>query len=159
AISHRAPRRFGAQRRAAIFDLAARDGCASVGAVWNYRRIGSHLVMARAGHNLRTSYLESNEVFRRPYQKILILSILLLALLLPAASSNFFIHLVNLCFLAAIGALGLMLLTRYCGQISLGHPAFLAIGAYTPALLPLHLRAPFLGAPPAPALCVRLGAF
>ena len=28
--------------------------------------------MARAGTNLRTSYLESNEVLRRPYQKLLV---------------------------------------------------------------------------------------
>jgi hypothetical protein len=80
--------------------------------------------MARTGHNLRTSYLESNEVLRRPYQKILVLLILLLALFLPAGSSKFFIHLLNLSFLAAIGALGLMILTGYCGQISLGHAAF-----------------------------------
>jgi branched-chain amino acid transport system permease protein len=37
--------------------------------------------------------------------------------------------------IAVIGALGLNLLTGYTGQISLGHGAFLAIGAYTSALL------------------------
>ena len=108
--------------------------------------------MARTGHNLRTSYLESNEVLRRPYQKILVLLILLLALFLPAGSSKFFIHLLNLCFLAAIGALGLMILTGYCGQISLGHAAFLAIGAYTTAILTLHVEAPFIVVLPAAAI-------
>jgi hypothetical protein len=66
--------------------------------------------MARAGTNLRTSYVEANEVLRRPYQKVLIAIVLAGALLLPAASSTYFVHLLDLCLLSAIGALGLMLL-------------------------------------------------
>jgi branched-chain amino acid transport system permease protein len=108
--------------------------------------------MARTGYNLRISYLESNEVLRRPYQKVLLALVLAAALLLPAGSSNFFVHLMNLCFLAAIGALGLMILTGYCGQISLGHAAFLAIGAYTTVILTLHLNAPFIVVVPTAAI-------
>jgi len=40
---------------------------------------------------------------------------------------------------------GLTLLTGLSGQISLGNGAFMAIGAYTTALLMLHLNWPFLG--------------
>ncbi len=108
--------------------------------------------MARIGTNLRTSYLESNEVLRRPYQKALVALILMAAALLPAASSNYFIHLMNLCYLAGIGALGLAILTGYCGQISLGHAAFLAIGAYTTVILTLHANAPFVAVLPAAAV-------
>jgi branched-chain amino acid transport system permease protein len=108
--------------------------------------------MARTGYNLRISYLESNEVVRRPYQKALLALVLAAALLLPAGSSNFFVHLMNLCFLAVIGALGLMILTGYCGQISLGHAGFLAIGAYTTAILTIHLEAPFIVVLPAAAI-------
>ena len=108
--------------------------------------------MARTGHNFRTSYLESNELLRRPYQKALVLLVLLAALLLPAASSNFFVHLLNLSLLAAIAALGLMILTGYCGQISLGHAGFLAIGAYTTAILTIHLKTPFVVVVPAAAI-------
>jgi len=108
--------------------------------------------MVRAGYNLRTSYLEANEVLRRPYQKILVALVLLAALLIPAASSNFFVHLLNLSFLAAIAALGLMILTGYCGQISLGHAGFLAIGAYTTAILTIHLTTPFIAVLPAAAI-------
>jgi len=39
---------------------------------------------------------------------------------------------------------GLTLLTGLSGQISLGHGAFMAIGAYTTALLLLHLSWPFI---------------
>src|SRR5215471_16166917 len=108
--------------------------------------------MARAGTNLRTSYLEANEVLRRPYQKLLVLLILALALLLPAGSSDYFLHLVNLCFLACIGALGLMILTGFCGQISLGHAAFLAIGAFTTVILTVHVKMPFVVVVPAAAV-------
>ena len=73
--------------------------------------------MSRAGTNLRTDYLEANEVLHRPYQKTLVAMILAVAALLPAATSTYFVHLLDLCFLSAIGALGLMLLTGYCGQI------------------------------------------
>ena len=69
--------------------------------------------MARAGTNLRTSYLESNEMLPRPYQKLLIVLILATALVLPFGSSDYFMHLINLCFLACIGALGLMILTGF----------------------------------------------
>src|SRR3990172_9180080 len=108
--------------------------------------------MARVGYNLRTSYLESNEVLRRPYQKALVALILAAGVLLPAASSNYFIHLMNLCYLAGIGALGLAILTGYCGQISLGHAAFLAIGAYTTVILTLHAKAPFIVVVPVAAV-------
>ncbi|HEX6518948.1 MAG TPA: branched-chain amino acid ABC transporter permease, partial [Streptosporangiaceae bacterium] len=41
---------------------------------------------------------------------------------------------------------GLTVLTGLSGQISLGHGAFMAIGAYTTALLLLHLGWPFIAA-------------
>ncbi len=108
--------------------------------------------MARAGYNLRTNYLESNEVLRRPYQRLLVALILLAAVVLPMGSSNFFLHLMNLCFLAGIGALGLTILTGFCGQISLGHAAFLAVGAFTTVILTVHVGAPFLLVVPAAAI-------
>ena len=79
--------------------------------------------MARAGTNLRTSYLEANEVLRRPYQKLLDRADPYCGARVAAGSSGYFLHLMNLCLLACIGALGLMILTGFCGQISLGHAA------------------------------------
>ena len=115
--------------------------------------------MARIATNLRTSYLQSNEVLQRPYQKLLVAIILLSALALPAGSSTYFIHLMNLCFLAAIGALGLAILTGYCGQISLGHAAFLAIGAFTTVILSVKLQLPFVVVIPAAAVAGALVGF
>jgi branched-chain amino acid transport system permease protein len=95
-------------------------------------------------YTLRTRYLQANEVLGRPHQKVLVGLILAFALILPAMVSTYFVHLLDLCLLSAIGALGLMLLTGYCGQISLGHAAFLAVGAYTTVILNAHVGAPFV---------------
>lgn len=54
-----------------------------------------------------------------------------LALLLLALGSDYYIYIGDLCLLAAIGAIGLNLLTGTAGQLSIGSAAFLAIGAFT----------------------------
>jgi ABC-type branched-subunit amino acid transport system permease subunit/ABC-type branched-subunit amino acid transport system ATPase component len=45
-----------------------------------------------------------------------------------------------------VAAIGLNLLAGYAGQVSLGHAAFIAIGAYSVALLTVDHHWPFLGA-------------
>jgi branched-chain amino acid transport system permease protein len=115
--------------------------------------------MSKKGYSLRIDHLESNQILRRPYQKLLVGGILMLALILPSLTSTFLIHLMNLSFLAAIGALGLMLLTGVCGQISLGHAAFLAVGAFTTVILTTHAAMPFLVVVPAAALAGALLGF
>ncbi len=51
-----------------------------------------------------------------------------------------------------VAVLGLNLLVGYSGQISLGHGAFFAIGAYTAAILTVKLDVPYLLGVPAAAL-------
>ena len=52
--------------------------------------------------------------------------------------------------IAIVGAVGLMILTGFAGQISLGHAAFLAIGAFTTAVLGERWQLPFW-------LCLPIG--
>src|SRR5688500_5904991 len=52
----------------------------------------------------------------------------------PVLPEYYLSQLTFVCIYALIGV-GLMLLTGYTGQISLGHAAFLAVGAYTEAVL------------------------
>src|SRR5713101_9071162 len=59
-----------------------------------------------------------------------------------------FIFVLNAIGIFAIGACGLTLLTGFTGQISLGHAAFMAIGAYASALLTQAWRLPFIVALP-----------
>jgi branched-chain amino acid transport system permease protein len=53
----------------------------------------------------------------------------------PDIVSNYRLFLVSTMIIAAIAVLGLNLLTGFNGQISLGHGAFYAVGAYTAAIL------------------------
>ena len=52
---------------------------------------------------------------------------------LPDLVSDYRLFLVSTMIIAAIAVLGLNLLTGFNGQISLGHGAFYAVGAYTAA--------------------------
>jgi branched-chain amino acid transport system permease protein len=59
----------------------------------------------------------------------------------------------------ALALLGMNLLVGYNGQISLGHGAFYAIGAYATALMVVHADAPhWLAVPLAGAVCLVVGA-
>jgi branched-chain amino acid transport system permease protein len=61
--------------------------------------------------------------------------LVVLACALPFLVSNYRVFQLTLVLTYAIALLGLNLLTGYNGQISLGHGAFYAIGAYTAAIL------------------------
>jgi branched-chain amino acid transport system permease protein len=66
-----------------------------------------------------------------------------LALVAPAVLGEFYIGELGAVFIFAIAGVGLMLLVGYTGLISLGHAAFLGIGAYVNAVL-LDRGVPFL---------------
>jgi branched-chain amino acid transport system permease protein len=61
----------------------------------------------------------------------------------PFFASPLQLDLSNQVFLAGIGALSLMLLTGFAGQISLGHAGLFAAGAFTTGILYKELGAPF----------------
>lgn len=64
--------------------------------------------------------------------------LLIIAFSGPLWLDKFFMGEFALVFIYAIAGLGLMLLVGYTGLVSLGHAAFLAIGAYTHAYLMNH---------------------
>lgn len=84
----------------------------------------------------------------------------LLALLLLAApwlvGEYLMSQLQFICIYSIVG-LGLMLLVGYTGQISLGHAAFLAIGAYTEALLQARGASFFVSLPAAALVSAAAG--
>jgi branched-chain amino acid transport system permease protein len=82
----------------------------------------------------------------------------LLAPLFPDVVSNYRLFLVSTMIIAAIAVLGLNLLTGFNGQISLGHGAFYAVGAYTAAILMDKLDVPYYATLPAAAVvCFVVG--
>src|SRR3990170_2310912 len=62
----------------------------------------------------------------------------------PVLSDNpYTLHVLSLVGIYAIVAMGLNLVFGYTGQISLGHAAYFAVGAYTSGIVTLQLGAPF----------------
>jgi len=59
-------------------------------------------------------------------------------------SNPYYIQVVTMMGIFLIAALGLHLITGVTGQFSFGHAAFLSIGAYSSALMTIHLHTPFL---------------
>jgi branched-chain amino acid transport system permease protein len=77
---------------------------------------------------------------------------------IPLVASSYQIYVVDTILIACIGALGLNLLTGSTGQISIGHGAFLGVGAFTSALLVTRAGAPlWLSVPTAGALTALIG--
>ena len=77
-------------------------------------------------------------------------ALLLVALMvLPFLVKNYRVFQFNLVLVYAIAILGLNILTGFNGQISLGHGAFYAFGAYTAAILMDKLGVPYWATLPA----------
>ena len=91
----------------------------------------------------------------RPHQvlrAVVLAGVVLVAVGLPFDSSTVVNGELTLVLVYAVAVLGLNLLVGYSGQISLGHGAFFAIGAYTAAILIAHLHLQYLLSLPAVAL-------
>ncbi len=84
--------------------------------------------------------------------------LLVAACVLPFLVSNYRVFQFTLVLVYAIALLGLNMLTGYNGQISLGHGAFYAIGAYVAAILMDKFGVPYwLTIPAAGAVCLVAG--
>ncbi len=89
---------------------------------------------------------------------IFLVVLVLVACALPFLVSNYRVFQFTLVLVYAIALLGLNLLTGYNGQISLGHGAFYAIGAYTAAILMDKFGFPYWATLPiAGAVCLVVG--
>ena len=84
--------------------------------------------------------------------------LLVFACALPFVVGNYRVFQLTLALAYAIAILGLNMLTGYNGQISLGHGAFFAIGAYTAAILMDKAGFPYWSTIPiAGAVCLLAG--
>jgi branched-chain amino acid transport system permease protein len=61
---------------------------------------------------------------------------------IPYVADSYWISVCNQVGYTVLGALGVQLLIGFCGQVTLGHAAFLAVGAYTSTLLILEFPWP-----------------
>jgi branched-chain amino acid transport system permease protein len=94
----------------------------------------------------------------RVYRIAGIVALLIAATALPFFISDYRTFQLTLVICYAISLLGLNILTGYNGQISLGHGAFFAIGAYTAAIMMDRWDLPYWSTiPAAGAICLVAG--
>ena len=91
----------------------------------------------------KTNYRDDIKIFQTRFIKFWLCVLALCLLIFPFLVEQYFLYIANLCGIAVIGALGLNILAGYTGQISLGHSAFIAIGAYTSTILSVKWGFPF----------------
>jgi branched-chain amino acid transport system permease protein len=89
------------------------------------------------------SYAEDMAIFRTKTQWGLLIALLVLLMIAPLFVGNFWLNKINLVGITLIAATGLNILVGYCGQLSIGQVGFIAVGAYTSAILTSKLGLPF----------------
>ncbi|MDG4657484.1 branched-chain amino acid ABC transporter permease [Ectobacillus antri] len=102
------------------------------------------------------NYKQDTALFKIARVRWRVLAMLALFFAFPLISSDYVIGLVTLCGIAAIGAIGLNILTGFTGQISIGVGAFLGVGGYTSAVLTAKLGLSFWVAVPTAGLVTAL---
>ena len=90
------------------------------------------------------NYAADMAVLRTKTHWALFIGFLVLLFTSPLYLGNYWLGVANLIGITLIAAIGLNILTGYCGQLSIGHAGFIAVGAYTAAILTNRLELPFL---------------
>src|SRR3954451_13361783 len=105
----------------------------------------------------KTSYAADMALYPLPIARWTVAAIVVLfAVVLPLSLHEYYLSIINLSLIAIVGALGLNILVGYTGQISVGHAAFMSVGAYTAANLAVKLSLPFWITLPAGGLMAAL---
>jgi branched-chain amino acid transport system permease protein len=89
-------------------------------------------MLYRENGQFKTSYRADQQIFPIAQDRVLIIALVLAAfLVVPMLATDYFFQAILLPFLImSLAALGVNILVGYCGQISLGSGAFMAVGAY-----------------------------
>src|ERR1700757_3454696 len=105
----------------------------------------------------KTTYATDMALYPLPITKWAVAAMAVLFIVIaPLTLGEYLISILNLILIASVGALGLNILVGYTGQVSIGHAAFMSVGAYTAANLIVRLGAPFWIAIPAGGLMAAL---
>jgi branched-chain amino acid transport system permease protein len=85
--------------------------------------------------DFKDTYRKDEAIFQSVFVKVWLALLAVFLLVFPFFANEYVLYMANLIGIAIIGAHGLNLLTGFTGQISLGHAAFIGVGAYTSAIL------------------------
>ena len=93
---------------------------------------------------LKTTYEADMGLYPLPIARWTVAAVaVVFFLIIPLTLHEYFLSVANLVWIAVIGALGLNILVGYTGQVSIGHGAFMSVGAYTAANLANRLGSPW----------------
>jgi branched-chain amino acid transport system permease protein len=107
--------------------------------------------MRRASGIFDKSYIQDMTIFRTKYYSAGLAILILFFFILPVFVKDFWLAFISSTAITVIALQGLNILSGYCGQISIGHTAFMAVGAYSSTILaaqfglPVGLCMPFGG--------------
>lgn len=92
------------------------------------------------------TYATDTAIIRTKTQWVIFISFLLVLFSFPLFFPRFWLDVFNLIGITIVAIIGLNILVGYCGQLSIGHAGFMAVGAYTTAILAGSFNVPFLAA-------------
>jgi len=102
------------------------------------------------------NYGQDMAIFRTRLDWGMLFAFLIFLFTCPLFFSDRILTIMTMIGIAIISVHGLNILTGYCGQISIGHVGFMAVGAYTSAILCTKLGWPFWAALPCAALAAGM---
>jgi branched-chain amino acid transport system permease protein len=85
-----------------------------------------------------TSYRDADKLLRNPEARLSYSALVAALIAAPLVLSSFYTDELTYLFIMCVASLGLMVVTGMTGMVSLGHAAFLAIGAYAETWLLSH---------------------
>lgn len=92
------------------------------------------------------TYAQDMAIFRTRWQWVMLVVFMLALFAAPMLLNNYWLGIANLIGISIIAATGLNILIGYCGQLSIGHAGFMAVGAYAYAIMVSRFEWPFLAA-------------
>ncbi|MCP4757274.1 MAG: branched-chain amino acid ABC transporter permease, partial [Proteobacteria bacterium] len=96
------------------------------------------------------SYREDERIFRTKFKRAWFVGFLALIFLMVVGSNlgiganEYHYFILNLILVNLVAVIGLNLLVGFTGLLSMGHAAFMGVGAYTSALLIIHFNFPLV---------------
>jgi branched-chain amino acid transport system permease protein len=112
--------------------------------------------MSLASGTFNQSYAQDMAILRTKTQWVILLAFLAFLFTCPLFIGDTWLNIIIMIGISIISLHGLNILTGYCGQISMGHSAFMLVSGYTSAILCNKLGFSFWAALPCAALVAGL---
>ena len=112
--------------------------------------------MSLASGTFNQSYGQDMAILRTKNQWVILLAFLAFLFTCPLYVGNTWLTILIMIGISVVSVHGLNILTGYCGQLSMGHSAFMVVGGYTSAILCGKFGFSFWAAMPCAALAAGL---